>query len=59
MQIPGTATFWNRCGLATADDGYAESFAIYMLKPQRNAALNRECPVTWAYHKATAGVPSF
>lgn len=38
---------------------YAESFAIYMLNPQRNAALNRECPVTWAYHKATAGVPSF
>ncbi|TCU19311.1 hypothetical protein EV132_102542 [Rhizobium sullae] len=27
-QMPGTATFWNRCGEATAEDGYAVSFAL-------------------------------
>jgi hypothetical protein len=27
-QMPGTATFWNRCGEATAEDGWAESFAL-------------------------------
>jgi hypothetical protein len=27
MQISGTATLWKRCGEATAEDGYAESFA--------------------------------
>ena len=26
-QMPGTATFWNRCGEATAKDRYFESFA--------------------------------
>jgi hypothetical protein len=25
--MPDTATFWNRCGLATVEDGYVESFA--------------------------------
>ena len=27
-QMPGTATFWNRCGEATAEAGYFESFAL-------------------------------
>lgn len=38
---------------------YAESFAIYLLNPQRNAALRQACPVTWSYHRATIGVPAF
>ena len=44
---------------SSGGEWYAESFAIYLLNPQRNAALRQACPVTWSYHRATVGLPSF
>ncbi len=38
---------------------YAETFAQYLMSPERNANLKAQCPITWAYHRGTLGVPAF
>ncbi len=42
VQIPATPTFWNRCGLATADDGQADCLSTNpgCVKAARNAAVD-------------------
>ncbi|KWE23509.1 hypothetical protein WL74_18150 [Burkholderia cepacia] len=42
VQMPAAPTFWNRCGLATADGGQADSLATNpgCVKAARNAAVD-------------------
>lgn len=38
---------------------HAETFAQYLMSPERNAALKLHCRATWDFHRYWLGVPNF